>query len=305
VLARVTSGAECKNCGATLAGRYCSACGQAADVRIPSFGSLVGDAFADVFSFDSRVWRSLAMLVRPGRLTRRFLEGQRASYTPPFRLYVVTSLVFFALFSLAGGQQDAAPVAVVPGPDAANVPSPSTTEDETFGINVDENGGWSCNLDRDVNPELRARLVAACKKIAADNGASFMRAFTGHFPVTMLLFIPVVAGLMKLLHAFSGRRYVEHLVFFVHVHAFFFLTGTVTFLLSLSVRLVPLLEWPVRIAGYAAWIYFPIYLYLAMRHVYRQGHVLTSLKYVLLGFGYLVAMLATLLGLIVYTAVTI
>src|SRR6478736_2879997 len=99
----MTSGAECKNCGEPLAGRYCSACGQAADVRIPSFGGLVVDALGDVFNFDSRVWRSLATLVRPGRLTARFLEGQRAKYTPPFRLYIVTSLVFFAVFSLGRG----------------------------------------------------------------------------------------------------------------------------------------------------------------------------------------------------------
>jgi Protein of unknown function (DUF3667) len=295
----VTSGAECKNCGATLAGRYCSACGQAADVRIPSFGRLVVDALGDVFSFDSRVWRSLAMLVRPGRLTSRFLEGQRASYTPPFRLYIVTSLVFFAIFSLAGGEQDTAPITVENAGDA-----PRSTEEEPFGINVDENG-WSCNLDRDLNPELRARLVAACEKIEADSGASFMRAFTGHFPVMMLVFIPLIAGLMKLLHIFSRRKYVEHLVFFGHIHAFFFLIGTITILLSRLVRLVPFLEWPVGIATYAAWIYFPIYLYLAMRHVYRQGHVLTALKYVLLGGGYAVAMLTTLLGLIVYTAVTL
>ena len=97
----MTNGAECRNCGAALAGAYCSACGQAADVRIPSFGGMLADALGDLYSFDSRLWRSLATLaLKPGRMTSLYLEGQRARFTPPFRMYVVTSLVFFVAFSL-------------------------------------------------------------------------------------------------------------------------------------------------------------------------------------------------------------
>jgi len=121
----------------------------------------------------------------------------------------------------------------------------------------------------------------------------------------MLLFIPVIAGLMKLLYAFSRRKYVEHLVFFVHVHTFFFLTGVVTTLSLRAAGLVPFLTSPVRGVTLVAWLYFPIYVYLAMRHVYRQGHALTAVKYLALGGGYFVAFLASFLGLIIYTAVTL
>jgi hypothetical protein len=60
-----------------------------------------------------------------------------------------------------------------------------------------------------------------------------------------------------------------------------------------------------RIASAVAWVYFPVYLYRAMRHVYRQGHALTAVKYVSLGFGYFVALLITLLGLFVVTVLTL
>ena len=305
----MTSGGECKNCGEPLAGRYCSACGQAADVRIPSFGGLVVDALGDVFNFDSRVWRSLATLVRPGRLTARFLEGRRARYTPPFRLYFITSLVFFAVFSLGRGGTSATepPPVIAPPVDIPDASSPPTTVAQPFGMDIDENRGWRCNLDNPrMSPAVRARLQAACKKMEADNGASYARAFADHIPVVMLVIIPLVAALMKLLYLFSKRGYVEHLLFFVHVHTFFFLAGTVTIVLSLSARLVPFLASPVRIAGVVAVsIYFPGYVYLAMRHVYRQGHLLTTIKYVMLGSGYFFATLVTLLGLIIYTAVTL
>ncbi|HWN39608.1 MAG TPA: DUF3667 domain-containing protein, partial [Gammaproteobacteria bacterium] len=108
----MTKSADCLNCGAALAGRYCSACGQKADVGIPSLGQLLADAFGDLFNFDSRLWRSLlALAFKPGRLTRYYLAGKRESYTPPFRMYIVTSVVFFALFSLLRPE---------PEPDAAS-----------------------------------------------------------------------------------------------------------------------------------------------------------------------------------------
>jgi hypothetical protein len=65
------------------------------------------------------------------------------------------------------------------------------------------------------------------------------------------------------------------------------------------------LEWPLRIVVYAIVIYFPVYLYLAMRHVYAQGHALTAVKYVVLGGSYVAAFMLTLLITIVVTALTI
>jgi hypothetical protein len=68
-------------------------------VRILSLGRLLADAAGDLFNFDSRLWRSLGTLAfKPGRLTRSYIEGQRARYAPPFRMYVVTSVAFFLEF---------------------------------------------------------------------------------------------------------------------------------------------------------------------------------------------------------------
>ena len=72
-----------------------------------------------------------------------------------------------------------------------------------------------------------------------------------------------------------------------------------------SAALLPWLEWPARILAIAAWAYFPIYLYRAIRHVYAQGHALTTVKYVVLGGSYVFAFMLTLLGLVIYTALTL
>lgn len=86
----------CLNCSTTLSGQYCGNCGQRATSRLISVWELLKDAFGDLLELDSRLWRTLVpLMVRPGRLTRDYLEGRRARYMPPFRMYLVLSIVFF------------------------------------------------------------------------------------------------------------------------------------------------------------------------------------------------------------------
>ncbi len=86
----------CANCAAPLVGQYCSRCGQRARSRLISIWELVRDAIGDLFELDSRIWQTLIPLVfRPGKLTRDYLMGRRARFMPPFRTYLVLSLLFF------------------------------------------------------------------------------------------------------------------------------------------------------------------------------------------------------------------
>ncbi len=92
----VDPGKPCENCGTIVTERYCTRCGQlASDFHRPFF-SLVTSSVADVFALDGRLWRTLPMLVfRPGRLTRNYLDGKRARYVPPFRMFLLASVIFF------------------------------------------------------------------------------------------------------------------------------------------------------------------------------------------------------------------
>lgn len=314
--------AECKNCGAELSGAYCSACGQTADTNVPSLWGLLVDAFCDLYDFDSRVWRSLGLLAfKPGALTREFLAGRRARYVPPFRLYLTLSVVFFVLASLpdgdeAAGADEAAPAAdeAAAGADedatAARQRTPDTgpaalAEEEIFAGNG--SAGWSCDFAEISNlpPALRERFEEGCRQMSVDNGASFGRAFLDNVPLMMFLFIPLVAGVMKALYPFARRKYVEHLLFLLHFHALFFLIGSLQLGLGRLTSGVPVLGSAVGWALFAAWIYFPVYLFLAMRRVYEQGRLLTMSKYLLLGVGYFMTLLLTLIAVLAYTVLTL
>jgi hypothetical protein len=121
----------------------------------------------------------------------------------------------------------------------------------------------------------------------------------------MLVFIPIVAAIMRVLYLFARRKYVEHLLFFAHVHTFFFVLAIATAIVWALPRFAPVLVWPALVVTAAAVMWFLVYVYRAMRHVYAQGHALTAVKYVALGLSYVVALMYTLVATIVITAVTV
>jgi hypothetical protein len=93
----------CANCAASLAGEYCGHCGQRHEPHVHTVGHFAGEAFESISHADSRVWRTLLyLLIRPGFLTREFFAGRRIRYLPPFRLYLVISVLFFLVVGLSG-----------------------------------------------------------------------------------------------------------------------------------------------------------------------------------------------------------
>ncbi|MBB6093687.1 hypothetical protein HNQ60_002568 [Povalibacter uvarum] len=89
----------CLNCGATVTGAYCSNCGQRAHLH-RSLLSIGHDILHGVFHFEGKVWHTLPELFfRPGRLTRRYIDGERAKFVSPMALYLFTVFLMFAVFS--------------------------------------------------------------------------------------------------------------------------------------------------------------------------------------------------------------
>ncbi|HEX7115247.1 MAG TPA: DUF3667 domain-containing protein [Steroidobacter sp.] len=104
----------CLNCGATLIGNYCSSCGQPARLH-RSLRSLWHEILHSVFHFEGKFWRTLPELfLRPGQLTRRYIDGERVKFVSPMALFLFTVFVMFTVFSFTGGallDEDSAKVA--------------------------------------------------------------------------------------------------------------------------------------------------------------------------------------------------
>jgi hypothetical protein len=332
---------ECLNCGAHMRGQYCGHCGQRGSNRLISLWELVRDAFGDIFELDSRLWQTLVpLLIRPGLLTHDYLQGRRARYMPPFRMYLVLSLLFFLVaffnpretFGIFYDPQDlaeaeaeeqrqaeealeelAAEGIIVGG---AQVPEEAREEIEDheggFNISINDDGSaeTGCEIEdfnidgpawlkRRLTPE---RVLRVCEQIRKDDGRQFLSNLVDNIPVALIVLLPLMALVLKALYPLSRRYYVEHLLFFVHFHAFFFLILVLQILLSRLTTLLPVPEAIGTLVIIAASFYVPVYLFISMRRVYGQGRFLTSLKYIVLTVSYLAGFTITMLGAVTMAA---
>jgi hypothetical protein len=93
---------NCLNCGTVLAGEFCHVCGQKAHVH-RSLGAFFHDLLHGVLHFEGKIWNTLPMLAwRPGELTRRYIEGERARFVSPIALFLFSVFLMFAVIGLTG-----------------------------------------------------------------------------------------------------------------------------------------------------------------------------------------------------------
>lgn len=322
---------NCLNCGALLRGQYCEACGQRARSRLISLWELISDAFGDLFEIDSRIWQTLIPLIaRPGKLTKEYLRGRRARYMPPFRSYLVLSLIFFVvaffdpheelgLFFETGAEPEVSTAAqarreavleelaeegIIIGSGAG-----TETSEESRGVKIQFDGDGEteseCEIDESELEEMPGwlarrltpeRMRHICEQTRLDNGRQVLENLADNVPAALIVLLPLMALVLKALYPLSRRYYVEHLLFFVHFHAFVFLILTLQILFA---RLANLLHVPEAISVLTlvvASLYIPAHLFISMRRVYGQGRVTTFLKYIVLAFAYSAGFLVTMLG---------
>jgi hypothetical protein len=298
---------RCQNCGNVVTQRYCGACGQRLDAPLHSlwhFGEL---ALEDLTHADSRIWRTLtALLFKPGFLTREFLHGRRARYLPPLRLYLVVSLAFFLYAST--GHHDPRVIRIGDSnhvPTAASVTSLDAEKNRTLaaraGESPEQRAQRVCNdvaYDGPFRQLVLWPLHQVCVRSVIDNGRTLSEAFMHALPRAMFVFLPLLAAVMTLLYRRPRHYYVEHLLLFVHNHAFVFL---LLLLAGLTSAVLPLLSgW----TDLAVMLYIAWYVYRSMRVVYGQGRALTLGKLAALSFFYLVSGSIMLALTVVYSAFT-
>ena len=92
----------CLNCGTALVGPHCHECGQQAHLH-RTLGAFLHDLLHGALHFEGRTWKTLPKLVfKPGELTRRYIDGERARFVSPMALFLFVIFLMFAVFQLAG-----------------------------------------------------------------------------------------------------------------------------------------------------------------------------------------------------------
>jgi hypothetical protein len=303
--------ARCLDCGAVVTGKHCAQCGQAADVHVLSMREVVGDVAHSLLHLDSRVWRTLRLLAfRPGELTREFIAGRHQRYLPPFRLYLAISILFFALSAVlpdSGGADGKGGTIFSAG--AIDAPEELKKELEAEGMSRAEiedatKRGGSCRMEISESPALddfEAAFNRACEQIRADGGKRFSERFTATAPKLMFVFLPLIAAVALLFYWRPRRLYAEHLVVFLHNHAFVFVALTISGIGSAIGHAVPKAAGFADLFSFALFLYVAWYVFRSMRVVYGEGRFKTTLKFLAITTIYFVLLGVTMLSGFVYT----
>lgn len=189
--------------------RFCGRCGQERKTLRVAFHRIVGEGIAESLSLDSRISRTLAMLVlRPGQATRAYLDGKRASQTSPIKVYLLLSFLFFFIGAFRPGGGLEFKMEDGTAEDPAIVSSEGLRE-------LREAGG------------LGARVADRVEAISALPAGEVRRAvnagFTENVPKAMFFLVPLLALLLRLFYLRSGYYFAEHVVLALHAHAVAFL----------------------------------------------------------------------------------
>lgn len=230
------SGQPCRNCGKPVSGRYCDHCGQLAASFHRPIWSLLTETLSDTLALDGRLSRTMPLLLfRPGRLTQQYTSGMRARYVPPFRLFLLASLIFFfVVFAVVGNTQWFDDLKLSAGSEDSAIfvdgepVSPVFNEDGT----VNRERTLEALADgSDLPPETDALTDRTFDII--DDPRLFLAGLEKWAPRLSLLLVPSTIFTLALLHFWRRRLYIyDHAIHALHLHTWLYLTGAAVLLCS-------------------------------------------------------------------------
>lgn len=292
-------GTPCPNCATPVQGPWCHICGQRAEKYDRSIGHLIGEAFEGLTHVDGRIWNTLPKLfLRPGRLTRSYIDGHRAAQIPPFRIFLVALLLVF----FAGGWNFKATNQHfnVKTADAIDLNNPSLGMDAKDKADLAEamsninKAATGQAVPKHGDPASQGWWQERKHSIKNDPEA-FLRIVEEWGHRFAILMLPISALILSVLFAFKKDTYVfDHLIFSMHSLSAQGFLLTACFLGGMGAGWVWNLLW-----------LSPMHLFVHMRGTYRTSVFGTLARMFLLFMASSIAVaVLTLLLLIVGVATT-
>jgi hypothetical protein len=295
-----TRSSACLNCGTPLIGPFCSECGQRDIPPYPSVRELVVDAFWELSGWDGRFASTVRTLFRhPGTLTREFLEGRRARYISPLRLYLMASLVYFLVAAAVPSTPSKTTVSVG-GVNIGTVDHPRHAA-ERVGADAQQAARSQQGLTGAARDSALADIAKApavfrpfLRRVVLDP-AGFRRGLVDAMPRVLFALVPVFAAIVGLFY--RRRKYPEHLYFAIHLQAFVFLALTLVNLTKFA--RIPLAS---TVGVLAALVWIATYGNIALRRAYGGSIGRTLVKQACMSVLYIFASGLALIGAIYWVA---
>ena len=257
MVAEQTGQAACTNCGTALVGEYCFRCGQK---RLPpdhlSMRHFLHEAVVHVGDFEhTKIFRSIrALLFRPGLLTNEYIAARRVDWISPLKAFVTMFAISFFLYSAFKS------VAVY---------------DVTTLLEMDPRG----TLRKGIERLAERRQVSFDAFVAATNAK-----WRTYMSLSQFIYPPLFAALLMVFYRRQRRYFVEHLVFSTHYQTFALLAVVLAWPLYLFTGLA--MSRSAAVLAVAMTALMIGYLVAALRNVYRQSWLVSSVKGLFLYAGY-------------------
>ncbi|MCX6271674.1 MAG: DUF3667 domain-containing protein [Bacteroidetes bacterium] len=304
----------CPNCqfNSQLNFRYCPKCGQKwLEESEFSFRHFFWDSLGDYFHVDGKFIHSIyPLILKPGEITRDFLQGKRERFLPPFKMFLFISVLYFITINLTSKTE----VNISPGTGNNIVLTGDTSGDAIKGptnlrasvsflgktLSVDsarmliKEKGLNHLIDSlDPGAAWYEKAIARNIMVNTLQGSDFLTEKMLHTASKVIfLLIPFMGLLLKLIYFRRKRVYYDHIVFSLHFHAFVFLFLLVMDLISFFLFNIPVWFYAVIILAY---------LLIAMQRVYDKKWKTALKKMTEVVFLYFILAIP-LFGLLLITA---
>lgn len=271
-----TGPATCANCFAPLNGHFCAQCGAPSrDERPLTVHRFASDLWLEVTSIDSATYRTFrSLFLRPGELTRAYLDGRTRWFLSPVRVY----LIAFATMIFAMG--------LMPGLERAQ----RTAMQQRLAQQWSQQKQQISVLKSDANRRT-VGMAATTNMIRTQQNP--------WFSLPNALFVGIALALL-----YRGRRrnYAEHVVFALHLLAFNAFLSILTISLRLELNQFTGFGW----IAVLHWTALGTYFLLGARVVYGETRARTAVKTIgFVGLAQVAVMIIPVLVAIVTTIVTV
>lgn len=308
----------CLNCNHVVENKFCPNCGQQNTETRQSFHYLFTHFVEDLTHYDGSFWKTIkALLFKPGRLTKEYLEGKRLKYVPPVKLYIFISFVAFLLPKFL-------PEYSIFGPERVKKEKESIylktdAKDSIYGVsdrNISINSIKELDSLQNVLPEnekisfIEYYGTKTLIKLESDKNQGELvnkafESFIHTLPKVLFFYMPIFAFFLWLFHDKKKFYYFESGVFTLHYFAFLLLSTTALIIISWFIDLLYYFDFISKVCIIIFLLYSFFYFFRAHSSFYGEQKVISRIKSLALFFINVILIITISVTLFLYSVLAV
>lgn len=311
---------NCQNCGHYVEEHYCTHCGQEnVETRQP-FHFLFTHFIEDFIHYDGSFWQTIKKLfLKPGVLTKEYLSGKRNSSVNPVKMYIFVSFVTFFIISIFPSHKTEyndtsnEPISIENTEKIQKAVNATIDTLQNKGFATVEQGAKiksefeknkNINFLEEVNDESIENLQSEVKnnvpilspfiekyqelrkrKVSDEQlGEAIVEKSLHVIPKVLFVYMPLFAFFLWIFYNKKKWWYFDHGIFTLHYFTVILLSILVYFLLNKLSDYIDsnAVSAIIALINTLIVLYLIVYFFLALKKLYNQGFIITTIKGVIL-----------------------